>query len=123
MDKGVIPVGLNYARSAVWTDGRTFGRSTSDYGRITTLRIVFEAMQRVRNKAQGFIGQPATLHMKNSLDTAISSTLRVMKENGTLNAATHVVSYVPRENRAIIDLVLTPVFELRNIDISISVNL
>lgn len=123
INKGVVPVALNFRRQAYVIDGLTFGRPESDFTRLSTLRITFDAIQLVRRVAQQYVGMPATLHHRNALETAISSALRGMMIGGALIDADFVVSYVPRENRAEIDLVLTPAFEMRNIDISISVQL
>lgn len=121
--KGIVPVTLDYNRVPVWVDGLTFGKSTSDYSRMTTLRIAFAAIQGVRQVAQQFIGEAATLQNRNALETAITSLLRGMTQLGAITDSDFVVTYVPRANKALIDLVLRPVFELRNIEISIAVDL
>lgn len=121
--KGVTPVGQDFARQAVLVDALTFGKETSDYSRLSTLRIVFDAIQLVRNAASNFVGMPASLHNRNALETAISSSLRNMMINGALINADFVVTYAPRESTAFVDLVLQPAFELRNIEVSISVQL
>jgi hypothetical protein len=123
VNKGVVPVTLDYNRVPIWVDGLTFGRATSDYTRMTTLRIAFAAIQGTRQVAQQFIGEAATLQNRNALETAITSLLRGMTQLGAITDSDFVVTYVPRENKAIIDLVIRPVFELRNIEISIAVDL
>lgn len=123
INKGVIPVALNFNRAAIWVDGHTFVKPTSDYVRLTTLRIVFDAVQSIRRAAQGFIGEAATLENRNSLETAISSRLRGMQQLGALLSSDFTVTYVPAESKAIVDLVLQPAFELRRIEISVSVQL
>lgn len=121
--KGVVPVALDFSRIPLWVDALTFSRSTSDYTRLSTLRIVFEAVLGVRQAAQSFVGEPANLHNRNALETAVTSVLRGMTQAGAINESDFVVTYVPRQNKAIIDLVLRPVFEMRNIEVSISVQL
>lgn len=123
INKGVTPVAQNFAREAIVVDALTFSPETSDFTRLSTLRIVFDAMQLVRRTAEGYVGFPATLHHRNSLDTAITSGLRGMMVSGALIDANHNITYAPRENKALIDLVLTPAFEMRNIEVSISVRL
>lgn len=120
---GLTPVGQNFSREAVVVDALTFSPATSDFTRVSTLRIVFDAMQLVRRIAEGYVGFPATLHHRNSLDTAITSGLRGMMVSGALIDANHIITYAPRENKATIDLVLTPAFEMRNIEVRISVRL
>ena len=46
-----------------------------------------------------------------------------MTQLGALLDSDFVVSYIPRENRAVVDLVIRPAFELRTIDISVQVDL
>lgn len=121
--KGVVPVGLDFNRRPNWIDGVTWGASSSDYTRLSTLRIVFDAVQLVRGVASGFVGEGATLANRNALETAITASLRGMQQAGALLASDFVVSYFPASNEAIVDLVLTPAFELRNIEISVSVQL
>lgn len=123
ISKGVVPVSLDFNRVPVWVDGLTFGKASSDYARLSTLRIAFSAVQGIRETAQKFIGEAATLANKNALDTAITGLLRGMTQVGAITASSFVITYVPRENKAIIDLVIRPVFELRNIEISIAVDL
>jgi hypothetical protein len=123
IDKGIVPITLDFNRVPIWVDGLTFGKSTSDYTRLSTLRIAFTAIQGVRQVAQQFIGEAATLHNRNALDTAVTSMLRGMTQLGAITDSDFVITYIPRENKAIIDLVMRPVFELRNIEISIAVDL
>lgn len=123
ISKGLTPVGQNFAREAVVVDALTFGKATSDFTRLSTLRIVFDAIQLVRRVAEKYVGYPATMHHRNAMDTAIGSALRGMLILGALIDADYNISYAPRENRAIVDLVLTPAFEMRNIEVSISIRL
>lgn len=123
IDKGLVPLALDYTRAPTWVDGRTFGRDVSDYVRITTLRIIQATTAMIRQVARPFIGKPASLENRNGLETAITSGLRNLQLLGALLGSDFVVTYIPRENRAEIDLVLQPAFEIRNIDISVSVQL
>lgn len=123
VDNGVMPVALDFNRTPRWVDGATFAKTGSDYIRLSTLRIIFDAVLMVRLKAQAFIGQGATLQQRNALETSITSGLRGMQQVGALLASNSVVTYVPVENKAIVDLVLQPAFELRNIEVSVSVQL
>jgi hypothetical protein len=123
VDKAVASIGLDYNRTPIWTDAPTFGKETSDYRRLTTLRITHDAIRLVRQVAQPFVGEAASLHARNSLETAVTAGLRGMQIAGALLASDHVLTYVPAENLAIIDLVLQPAFEMRNIEIRVSVQL
>jgi hypothetical protein len=123
IDKGVCPVSLDFNRAPIWVDSPTFAKTGSDYARQTTLRIIFDGINVVRNVAQGFIGEGATLQQRNALETAISAALRGMQQAGALLSSDFNVQYVPADNKAIIDLILNPAFEMRNIEISVSVQL
>lgn len=121
--KGVVPVALDFSRRATYVDGVTFAAEGSDYARLTTLRIVFDAVQLVRQVSQSFIGEAATLQHRNAFETAITAGLRGMQQSGALLDSGFVVSYISQENKAVVDLVLQPAFELRNIEIQVAVNL
>lgn len=120
---GLVPVSIDYNNNPIWVDGQMFCKETSDYRRLTTLRIVFDAVQLVRQIAQPFVGEAASIAARNSLETAITSGLKGMQVANALVASDFTVTYIGAENKAIIDLVITPAFELRNIEVSVSVQL
>lgn len=122
-DLGVNCIALNFNRIPIFIEGLTMASSTSDYTRISTMRIVTEAALLVRQVCQRFVGEASTIQTRNSMETAITSALRGMQQLGALLDSDFTVSYVPAENKAIIDLVLTPAFELKNIEVQVSINL
>lgn len=121
--KGIVPVALDFNRSPLWVDAITYGKAGSDYSRLSTLRIVFDVILLVRNVSQGFIGEGATLAQRNALETAIAAGLRGMQIIGALITSDFNITYVPSQNKAIVDLVINPAFEMRNVEISVSVQL
>jgi hypothetical protein len=123
VDRGVNAIILNFNKVPVYAEGLTFAPAVSDYVRVSTSRIVNEATLVVRQVCQKFIGEPSTMQVRNSMETAITSGLRGMQQLGALLDSDFTVSYIPSENKALIDLVLTPAFELKTIEVSISVNL
>jgi hypothetical protein len=123
IDEGVVPVALNFQREAVWVDALTFAKDTSQYRRLTTVRIVNDAVQVVRNVAQNFIGEAATIEIRNALETGITNGLMGMQKLGALISSDFTVTYFPRDAKAVVDLILTPAFELRNIEVQVSINL
>lgn len=123
ISKGLVPVALNFQREAVWVDALTFANDRSQYTRLTTVRIVHDAVQVVRNVAQNYIGEAATLEIRNALETSITNGLMGMQKLGALLSSDFTVTYFPRESKAVVDLVLTPAFELRNIEVQVSINL
>lgn len=123
VDKGVVPVAVDFNRNPIWVDAQTYSPTTSDFKRLTTLRIAFDAIGLVRTVAQPFVGEASSIQARNALETQITSGLRSMQLAGALLASDFTVSYIGAENKAVIDLILTPAFELRNIEVSVSVQL
>jgi len=122
-DKGVNSVALNFNKVPTFIEGLTFAPETSDYTRIATSRIVNEAVMVTRQVCQKFIGQASTIQVRNAMETAIVSGLRGMQQLGALLDSDFTITYIPAENKALIDLVLTPAFELKSIEVQIAVNL
>jgi hypothetical protein len=122
-NKGVNSVIVNFNKIPVFGEGLTFGQSTSDYTRLSTKRIVDEATLVVRQQCQKYIGQPSTIEIRNSMETAITSGLRGMQLLGALLGSDFNVTYIPSQNKAIIDLVLTPAFELKTIEVQVAITL
>ena len=121
--KGVNPIIINFNKIAVFGESLTFAQTTSDYTRLTTKRIIDDATSVVRQVCQKFIGQASNVQVRNAMETAITSGLRGMQVRGALLSSDFTVTYVPNENKAIVDLVLTPAFELKNIEVRVAINL
>jgi len=122
-DKGSNFIALNFNKIPVFVEGLTMSQATSDYTRISTFRIINEASVLVRQVCQKFVGEASTLQTRNSMETAITSALRGMQQMGALLNSDFTVSYVPSENKAFVDLVLTPAFELKTIEVQVSINI
>lgn len=121
--KGVNSIVLNFNKIAVFGDGLTFAATGSDYSRLSTKRVVDEAANVVRQACQKFVGEPSTIQMRTSMETSISAALRGMQLLGALLASDFNVTYVPADNKAIVDLIITPAFELKSIEVQIAVNI
>lgn len=121
-NKGMVPVQTDFDRVPRWVDGGTFAPTASDYSRLTTVRIVFDAVKLIRKIAQNYIGETMSIERQQSFETQISSTLQSMQRLGALNNADFRVVYSPSEYKASVDLALRPAFELREVYISVSVN-
>jgi len=117
-DLGLVPVQIDFNRSPKWVDGTTFAASDSDYARLSTVRIVFDAVKLVRTISLNYIGEAMSIERQQAFQTQISSALQSMQRLGALNNADFRVVYAPSQNRASIDLALTPAFELREVFIS-----
>lgn len=122
-DKGVNSVIINFNKVPVFGEGLTFAQSNSDYIRLSTKRIVDEATLVVRQVCQKFIGEPSNIQVRNAMETAITSGLRGMQLLGALLGSDFTVTYIPNQNKAIVDLVLTPAFELKTIEVQVAVNI
>lgn len=122
-DLGVNFVALNFNKIPVFVEGLTMAAASSDYTRISTMRIVTEAALLVRQVCQKFVGEASTLQTRNSMETAITSALRGMQQVGALLDSDFTVSYFPAQNKAFVDLVLTPAFELKNIEVQVAVTI
>lgn len=121
--KSVNSVILNFNRAPIFSDGLTYANQTSDFTRLSTLKIVNEVTLLVRQVCQKFIGEASTIQTRNSMETAITSALRGMMQLGALLDGDFTVTYVPAENKAIVDLVVTPAFELKSIEVQVSISL
>lgn len=122
INKGVVPVTLDYSRSPRWTDAQTFAKPTSDFIRFTTLRICFDVVKIVRRTSQGYIGEGMTSDTRNAFETQISSNLRAMQQVGAITNSDFRVRYIPSEYQAIVDIAITPAFELRTVVLNVSIN-
>jgi len=122
-DKGINTVIINFNKVSVFGEGLTFAQSTSDYTRLSTRRIINDAVNLVRQVCQKFIGEPSNIQVRNSMETAITSAMRGMQLTGALLGSDFTVSYIPNQNKAIVDLVLTPAFELKTIEVQVAINL
>jgi hypothetical protein len=122
-NRGSNFIALNFNKVPVFVEGLTMAQPSSDYTRISTFRIITEASTLVRQVCQKFVGEASTLQTRNSMETAITSALRGMQQMGALLNSDFSVSYVAAENKAFIDLVLTPAFELKTIEVQVSINI
>ena len=92
--------------------------SRSDFVRLTTVRIVQDAVNYVRGIADPFIGQPNNAPQRNALATAINNALKSMQENGALRRYDFNVFASPTDQilgKATVELILVPAFELQQI--------
>lgn len=120
--KGLAPIQIDMQRQLRWVDGTTYAADNSDYTRLTTIRIVFDAVKLVRQRAQTYIGETMSIENQQSFHSQVSSALQSMQKLGALNNADFRIQYTPSDNKAVIDLALVPAFELREIYIQVSVN-
>lgn len=120
--KGLVCVQLDFQNSPRFVDGTTFAPSASDFVRLSTLRIMFDAVKVIRTISQGYIGEGMSLQNRNAFETQIASGLTSMQKVGAINNADFRVQYAPSVNKAFVDLAIVPAFELREIYVNIAVN-
>ena len=97
----------------------------SDYVRLSTVRIVHDAVNYVRETADQFIGEPNNAPQRNAMATAIENSLKTMQENGALRRFNFNVYASPTDQilgRATVELELVPAFELQQITVIVALN-
>ena len=114
--RGGTPPGI------VVTDGVTAAATGSDYVRLSTVRIVFAAMDVVREVAEPFIGEPNDAAERQALETAITRGLQKMTEARALRDFAFTVKSTPAEQvQGIVnvEMILVPAFEMRKIQVTV----
>jgi hypothetical protein len=102
----------------------TTASDTSDFVRLTTLRIVNDTVTLIREIAEPYIGEPNTVPRRSALDTQISAGLQQMVVRGALNDYRfHIKSTLADQidGTMRINLDIVPVFETRRIMMSVAV--
>jgi len=97
--------------------------SRSDFVRLTTVRIVHDAINYVRNVADQFIGEPNNAPQRNAMATAIENALKSMQEAGALRRFNFNVYASPTDQvlgKATVELILVPAFELQQITVTVA---
>jgi len=95
----------------------------SDFVRLTTMRIVQDAINFVRSVADPFIGEPNNAPQRNAMAVAIENALKSMQENGALRRFNFNVYASPTDQilgRANVELVLVPAFELQQVSVLVA---
>lgn len=97
----------------------------SDFVRLSTVRIVHDAINYVRETADQFIGEPNNAPQRNAMATAIENALKNMQEQGALRRFNYNVYASPTDQvlgRATVELELVPAFELQTIIVIVALN-
>jgi len=115
---------LNQTGVPVVTAGVTFAPSGSDYQREMTRSIVFQVMAMIRQIVDPYLGEGNSMEIRNAMHTAINVGLQKLVEMKppALQAYDFAISSTPDEqiNGIVrIDLVLVPVFELREVRVTL----
>lgn len=107
----------------VVADAITTAPAKSDYRRLTTVRIVNDAVGLTRAICEPYIGEPNTLPKRNSLSTALDSGYKDMVKRGALNNVrfsirASLADQIDGNMRISLDLV--PAFETKRIFIDVA---
>lgn len=65
-------------------DGCTAGAPNSDYARFSTVKVVTDVVDQIREVADPFIGEPNTVEQRNALSALISKRLSYLMEQGEI---------------------------------------
>ena len=84
--KGIVTVRNSYTKGYIITDGVTMADDSDGLKRLSSTRIVGATEASIRSAAEPFIGKPNSTANRNSLQTAIESNLKQLKENGLLRS-------------------------------------
>jgi hypothetical protein len=105
-------------------DAPTFAAEGSDYKRLTTMRIVHTVVKELRSAADPFLGEGLSTQKRAALDTALQGViLQNMGTNLTNGNFTVKQTAAERvEGRMRLYVSLVPIFELRKINVEISLS-
>jgi hypothetical protein len=126
-------LGLTIAKSennvAVIADSPTFASPTSDYVRLTTVRIVGKIAEELRTAARPFLGKGLSGPKRNALEAAIGEVLKLnLGETTSVQVITNARFKLTQSasdrvlGKVRVDLTITPVFELRQITFSVNLS-
>jgi hypothetical protein len=110
-------------------DSPTFASPTSDYTRLTTVRIVAKLAEELRAAARPYLGKGLSAIKRNALEAAIGEVLKLNLGDGTgiqvITAGRFKLSQTAEERvlgKVRVDLTITPVFELRQVTFSVNLS-
>jgi hypothetical protein len=114
------------ATGTVITDAPTAALPNSDWWRLSTVRIVKAVVDGIRGAADPFLGEAINATKRQALETAIDEVLMSAKQAGYLqDYRPFKVNQTPDQQVrgvATVDLVLIPAFELRQIEVTVSLS-
>lgn len=106
------------------TDGPTFALTTSDYRRLTTMRIVSKIVEEIRLTSKPFLGRGQSTSRALAHETQLQAVIQKnINEDETITSGSFIVSQTRAQKvngEKNISLTLTPVFELRRINLDVS---
>lgn len=96
-------------------------KQSSDFTRLSTLRITQTAAQLVRDLVEPFIGEPNRMPQYNSLNATIKGGLEAMKSQGAIfDYRFTVVARGGTLSEAVVTLEIIPAFEMRKVSVNVT---
>lgn len=95
----------------------------SDFVRLTTVRIVHDAVNFIRAQVDPFIGEPNNGVNRNAIEVVVDNALRRMRSLGALEDYEFSLISTPSQRvlgEVTLDLTLVPAFEIRTININVA---
>lgn len=123
-----LVVAKSEAGNAVVADSPTFASPTSDYTRLTTVRIVNKIAEELRIAARPYIGKGLSATKRAALESAIGEVLKANLAGEPLQTVTSASFKVEQTaadrvlGKMKVSVTLTPVFELRQITFSVNLS-
>lgn len=115
----------NKTKGTVVADAPTAARPSSDYNRLTTVRIVKATLDSVRAAADPFLGKGISGARQAALETAIDRALSKLVKAGYLTRYDAVLTATPTQRvqgKMDLELQLVPAWELRQITIYVALS-
>jgi hypothetical protein len=112
-------------KGIVISDAPTAARPDSDYQRLSTVRIVKDTVDAVRQVAEPFLGEGMSAAQTAALNTAIDKTLANKVKKGSLTRYNFSLTQTPQQKvlgQASVSLVLVPAFELRQVTVTVALS-
>lgn len=112
-------------KGTVVADAPTAARQSSDYNRLSTVRIVKDSIDVIRTVADPFVGEANTAQRRAALETAVDAGLGGLQREGFIQDYVLSITSTPTQQvqgDATIELKLVPAFELRQITIVLSLS-
>lgn len=104
-------------------DGVTAGAPLCDYTRMSTVKVVTDVVDQIREVAEPFIGEPNTVEQRNALAALISKRLSFLMEGGEIQYYEFEINATIQQvllGECTIALTLVPPMELRKITTVVS---
>lgn len=122
-NKGIVTVRNSYTKGYIITDGVTMADSSDGLKRLSATRIVGAVEQIIRSACEPYLGKTNSTVNKNSLQTAINSGLKAIKDVLLSSYEFSIVSdsTVAQYNYITINYTIVPFGEIREVRNSLTV--